>query len=192
MTSSGHYSKILTAFLAFSWFSREIPDIDWSAQTVLWRRPTRRNLPCDWTPPPSNEPTIEYVDAEEFQRNLKSVMYAEVYHLDVVADNGKVKPDADGSSLIRELADSLREERPERLPPERDIEHSVQLKQGAVPSSRPPFRHAHVAKAALKVFVDKLLQKKWIERSSSPWVSNSFAVPERDPVTGQLPTKIQW
>lgn len=178
--------------LGQSWLSRENPDIDWSARTVSWRRRTRRNLPREWTPPHSNEPTIEYDVAEEFQRNLKSGLYAEVYHLDVVADNGKVKPDADVSSLIREFADSLRAELPEGLPPERDIEHSVQLKQGAVPASRPRFRQAHVEKAALKFFVDKLLHKKWIERSSSPWVSNIFAVPKRDTVTGQLPTKTQW
>lgn len=45
---------------------------------------------------------------------------------------------------------------------------------------------------ALKDFVQQLLDKQWIERSSSPWVSNIFAVPKRDPATGELPSKIQW
>ncbi|GMF60928.1 unnamed protein product [Phytophthora fragariaefolia] len=119
-------------------------------------------------------------------------MYTEVFHLDEVAEDGKMKPYDDVANLVREFADYLREELPEGLPHERDIEHCVQLKQGAVPSSRPLFRHAHVGKEALQVFVDKLLRKKWIERSSSPWVSNNYAVPKRDPVTGELPTKIQW
>ncbi|GMF36736.1 unnamed protein product [Phytophthora lilii] len=143
-------------------------------------------------PPPRREPEIEYVDADDFQRNLQSGMYAEVFPLDVVADDGNTKTDVIVENLVKEFADYLREELPEGLPPECDIEHSVQLKPGAVTSSKPPFRHAHVEKAALQVIIDKLLRKKWIKRSSSPWVLNIFAFPKRDPVTGELPSKIFW
>ncbi|KAJ0410812.1 hypothetical protein ATCC90586_010135 [Pythium insidiosum] len=117
---------------------------------------------------------------------------SEVFHLDVVNTKGDVKLDTDIESLVQEFSDYLREELPDGLPPERDIEHSVVLKAGAKPSSRPPFRHAHVEQTALRSFVDKLLNKRWIEKSSSARVSNIFAVPKKDPVTGEMPTKIQW
>lgn len=66
------------------------------------------------------------------------------------------------------------------------------MRPGARPSTRAPFRHTHVERQELLPFVQKLLQKKWIEKSNSQWVSNMFAVPKRDPITGELPSKIQW
>ncbi|GMF40127.1 unnamed protein product [Phytophthora fragariaefolia] len=53
--------------LGQSWLRRENPDIDWTAGTLSWRRPTCRNLPREWTPPPPGDPEIEYVDADEFE-----------------------------------------------------------------------------------------------------------------------------
>ncbi|GMF65714.1 unnamed protein product [Phytophthora lilii] len=138
------------------------------------------------------EGRVSVTASRKFTLDMSEYAEDEDFHLDVVADDGNTKTDVKVENLVKEFADYLREELPEGLPPERDIEHSVQLKPGAVPSSRPPFRHAHVEKAALQVFIDKLLRKKWIERSSSPWVSYNFAVPKRDPVTGELPSKIQW
>ncbi|GMF30525.1 unnamed protein product [Phytophthora fragariaefolia] len=111
-------------------------------------------------PAGTQEESIQARDFEEGCRRLPRGS-SRSFHLDAVAEDGKMKPDGDVANLVREFADYLREELPEGLPPERDIEHSVQLKQD-------------------------------IERSSSPWVSNVFSVPKRDPVTGELPTKIQW
>ncbi|GMF51178.1 unnamed protein product [Phytophthora fragariaefolia] len=66
------------------------------------------------------------------------------------------------------------------------------MKPDARPSPRAPFRLSKTEQDALKLFVEDLLQKKWIETSDSPWVSSIFAVPEKDPVTGKAPSKAEW
>lgn len=198
--------------LGQTWLRRENPVINWVQGTLSWprkgncrrrrqhKKARSRSLDASAmdiskeavVSPASTDPEVEWSELNEFMQNLKAGMYAEVFHLDVVDKTGTMKPDADIEALVREFSDYLREELPDGLPPERDIEHSVVLKSGAQSSSRPPFRHAHVEQTALRAFVDKLLTKRWIEKSSSAWVSNIFAVPKRDPVTGEMPTKIQW
>ncbi|GMF14672.1 unnamed protein product [Phytophthora lilii] len=49
-----------------------------------------------------------------------------------------------------------------------------------------------VEQEALDIFVAELLKKNWIELSDSPWVSNIFGVPKKDPVTGKFPSRLEW
>uniref|UniRef100_A0AAV1T9X6 Uncharacterized protein n=1 Tax=Peronospora matthiolae TaxID=2874970 RepID=A0AAV1T9X6_9STRA len=83
--------------------------------------------------------------------------------------------------LIHKFADLIPASLPTGLTPVRDVEHAVIVNLGALPTSRLPFRMAPVEKVALSKFVDELLAKKWIQFSSSEWVSNIFAVPKKDP-----------
>ncbi|ETO62198.1 hypothetical protein F444_19874 [Phytophthora nicotianae P1976] len=73
--------------------------------------------------------------------------------------------------VLVEFADTMPEELPDRLPPARTIEHDTVVQPDAQP---------------------KLLDKKWIEKSFSPWVSNIFAIPKKDPTTGLIPKRIDW
>ncbi|POM66444.1 Pol protein [Phytophthora palmivora] len=68
---------------------------------------------------------------------------------------------------------------------ERDVEHEIALRPGAVPAAGAPFRHSPVERAALAA-------KGWIEQSDSPWTSSIFAVPKKDPVTGASVRKVDW
>ncbi|GMF14584.1 unnamed protein product [Phytophthora lilii] len=52
--------------------------------------------------------------------------------------------------------------------------------------------YADVEQAALELFVADLLKKNWIQVSDSPWVSNIFGVPKKDPATGKFPSRLEW
>ncbi|POM70864.1 Retroelement pol Polyprotein [Phytophthora palmivora] len=66
------------------------------------------------------------------------------------------------------------------------------MKADARPNTRAPFRLSKTEQDSLKLFVEELLRKQWIEVSDSPWVSSIFAVPKKDPTTGKAPTRVEW
>ena len=78
------------------------------------------------------------------------------------------------------------------LPPSRQVEFDIDLKPGAKPSSRSPFRLSKTEQDSLESFVSELMQKGWIEISDSPWVSNIFGIPKKNQVTGKAPSRAQW
>ncbi|CAI5728185.1 unnamed protein product [Peronospora farinosa] len=81
--------------------------------------------------------------------------------------------------------------------PERDASDAIsQLRVAneadAIPSSRAPFRLSKVEQDALQQFVEENIRKGWIEVSNSPWVSNIFRIPKKDPATGKFPKRAEW
>ncbi|KAJ0391434.1 hypothetical protein P43SY_010470 [Pythium insidiosum] len=104
------------------------------------------------------EPEIEWIEATEFKENLRKGDYSEVFHLNVLKDDGSVIDNVAVRRLVDKFGDMLCEEPPDRLPPERDIEHTLQMKPDARPSTRSPFRHAHVEREAL-IPIDELLDR---------------------------------
>ncbi|DAZ93477.1 TPA: hypothetical protein N0F65_002555 [Lagenidium giganteum] len=130
--------------LGQTWLSQANPVIDWSLRTISWshswslraRHRARRQCKqvtepneCDKPVPPASlgalrDVEIQYVDLDQFRRNLQAGQYAEVVHLNVVKSSGVTAPDTDIAKLIQEFSDYLREELPDGCPPERDIKHA--------------------------------------------------------------------
>lgn len=65
----------------------------------------------------------------------------------------------------------------------------MEMESDAIPSSRSPFCLSKTEKEALETLVADNLRKVWVEVSNSPWVSNIFAIPKKEHVTGQAPTR---
>lgn len=76
--------------------------------------------------------------------------------------------------LLHDYADCFPKELPNELPVSRAVEFGLTMKPDARPSPRAPFRLSKTEHDALKLFVDELLRKKWIETSDSPWISSIF------------------
>jgi hypothetical protein len=70
--------------------------------------------------------------------------------------------------VVNEFPDVFLEELPS-MPPDRDIEFVIELKPGAVPIYKTPYRMATPELAELKEHVKELLEKGFIHPSSSPW-----------------------
>ncbi|GMF56052.1 unnamed protein product [Phytophthora fragariaefolia] len=138
------------------------------------------------------ESSLRTVSADVFQTKLQTDGYLEVYNV-----NPKTVPEKKSTPLqlrpvIAEFADAFPSELPPELPPSRSIEHEVILKPEAKRRNRIPFGLSKVEQEASDIFVADLLKKNWIEVSDSPWVSNIFGVPKKDPVTGKFPSRLEW
>uniref|UniRef100_H3GL48 Reverse transcriptase n=1 Tax=Phytophthora ramorum TaxID=164328 RepID=H3GL48_PHYRM len=132
------------------------------------------------------------ISAAQFATKVKAETYVELYHVTVKEPpNVKTVP-PQLQAVVEEFADVFPAELPPGLPPQRSIEHEVIVKPGAKPSNRAPFRLSKAEQEALDIFVAELLKKNWIEVSDSPWMSNIFGVPKKDPTIGKFPSRLEW
>ncbi|KAI9918268.1 hypothetical protein PsorP6_011849 [Peronosclerospora sorghi] len=74
------------------------------------------------------DPEVEWIDAVEFKKKFQNGEYAKVFHLNVLTDHGSSIDNKAVHLLVAEFGDMLCEELPDGLSPERDIEHSLQMK----------------------------------------------------------------
>ncbi|KAF1334823.1 Retroelement pol polyprotein, partial [Globisporangium splendens] len=152
-----------------SWFVEHNPIIDWRKQTF--------QLPED--------ASLRECSGSKICAKIKNAEYEELFVVKVSAVDGntpvvplELKP------VIDRFADCFPEKLPDGLPPERAVNFELQAKPDAVPSSRTPFRLSKAEQDALGEFVRGNVKKRWIEVSNSPWISNIFGVPKKDPATG--------
>jgi hypothetical protein len=74
----------------------------------------------------------------------------------------------DGIRVVSEFPDVFPDDLP-GVPPDRDIEFSIDLLPGTAPIAKRPYRMAPVEHEEVKKTIDELLAKGYIRRSFSPW-----------------------
>jgi hypothetical protein len=74
----------------------------------------------------------------------------------------------DGIRVVFEFLDVFPDDLPS-MPPDRDIEFSIDLLPGIAPIAKQPYRMAPVEHEKVKKTTDELLAKGYIRRSFSPW-----------------------
>ncbi|KAF1333192.1 polyprotein, partial [Globisporangium splendens] len=159
------------------WFVKHNPIIDWRKQTFA--------LPEDTS--------VHERSGSEICSKIKNAEYEELFVVKVSAvDNTSPAVPPELKPVIDRFADCFPEKLPDGLPPERAVNFELQPKPDAVPSSRPPFRLSKTEQDALEEFVRDNVKKGWIEVSNSPWISNIFGVPKKDPATGMPVKRAEW
>jgi hypothetical protein len=91
----------------------------------------------------------------------------------LVTANVEAFPDLASILVVCEFSDVFPEDLP-RLPPDRDVEFTIELEPGTAPISRRPYRMAPPELAEIKKQLEELLHKGFICPSSSPWVVQLF------------------
>ncbi|XP_052736657.1 uncharacterized protein LOC128197864 [Vigna angularis] len=81
--------------------------------------------------------------------------------------------------VVNEFMDVFPEEVPS-LPPQREVEFSIDLVSGAGPVSIAPYRMAPAELAELKKQIEDLLEKQFIRPSASPWGAPVLLVKKKD------------
>ncbi|XP_075521495.1 uncharacterized protein LOC142554710 [Primulina tabacum] len=81
--------------------------------------------------------------------------------------------------LINKPNDQLKEEI-NSLPPQREIEFSIELTPGAMPKSKTLYRMAPAELKELKIQLQELIERKYIRPSSSPWGAPVLFVKKKD------------
>ena len=84
-----------------------------------------------------------------------------------VAAHAKASPDLTSILVVCEFLDVFPEELP-GLPPDREVEFSIELEPGTAPISQRPYRMAPKEMAEMKKQLEELLEKGFIHPSYSP------------------------
>jgi hypothetical protein len=85
----------------------------------------------------------------------------------------------DGIRVVSEFPDVFPDDLP-GMPPDRDIEFSIDLLPGTAPIAKQPYRMAPVEHDEVKKTVDELLAKGYIRRSFSPCTFPVLLVEKKD------------
>jgi hypothetical protein len=85
----------------------------------------------------------------------------------------------DGISVVSEFPDVFPNDLP-GMPPDRDIEFSIDLLPGTAPIAKRPYQMAPVEHEEVRKTVDELLAKGYIRRSFSPWAFSALLVEKKD------------
>lgn len=84
------------------------------------------------------------------------------------------------NKLLQEFQDIFPTELPSGLPPERDVKHNIQLISDHTPPCKPPYRMAPAELEELRIQLDDLLDKGFIEPAVSPYGSPVLFVKKKD------------
>jgi hypothetical protein len=85
----------------------------------------------------------------------------------------------DGIRVVSEFQDVFPDDLP-GMPPDRDVEFSIDLLPGKTPIAKWPYRMAPVEHEEVKKTVDELLAKGYIRCSFSPWTFPVLFVEKKD------------
>ncbi|KAM0058195.1 putative nucleotidyltransferase, Ribonuclease H [Helianthus debilis subsp. tardiflorus] len=100
-----------------------------------------------------------------------------IYVAQVTVDNPK--PKIEDIPIISEYPDVFPDELP-GLPPERQVEFRIDILPGSAPIARAPYRLAPTEMKELRTQLDDLLDKGFIQPSSSPWGAPILFVKKKD------------
>ena len=90
-----------------------------------------------------------------------------------VAAHVEASPDLASIPMVYEFPDVFPEDLP-GLPPDRNVEFSIELEPSTAPISWRPYRMAPKELAEMKKQLEELLEKGFIHPSSSPWGCLAF------------------
>jgi hypothetical protein len=97
----------------------------------------------------------------------------------LVATNVEVSSDLTSILVVREFSGVFPNDLP-GLPPDRDVEFTIELETSTAPISRCPYRMAPKELAEMKKQLEELLNKWFIHPSSSPWGCPAIFVKKKD------------
>ena len=81
--------------------------------------------------------------------------------------------------IVREFTDMFPNELP-GLPPDREVEVSIDVLPGATPVAQPPYRMAPAELAELKIQLQEILDKGFIRPSNFPWGAPVLFMKKKD------------
>ncbi|KAJ8754270.1 hypothetical protein K2173_002170 [Erythroxylum novogranatense] len=161
--------------LGVDWLSKHQAVIDCKAKTVFLRRPDQSELVFHGG---CTRALTNVVSAMQAQKLLRKGCEAYLaFVLDSQKDGAKEK--LLEIPVVNEFPDVFPEELP-GLPPEREVELSIEVVPGTAPISRAPYRIAPTELKELKLQLQKLLDKGFIRPSVSPWGAPVLFVKKKD------------
>ena len=159
--------------LGMDWLSRHRATIDCYKKGVKLNRPGKMEVKFRGL---RKELSSCMISATTTQKMLRKGCQG---YLAYVVETGKEGTILDEIPVIREFPDVLPDDI-SGLPPEREVEFTIDLIPRTEPISIPPYRMATTELRELKAQLEELLSKGFIRPSISPWVTPVLFVKKKD------------
>lgn len=171
------------------WLRRLNPHIDFAKKTVTFRHRRRRHFwDCSRLP---RSPTPENIvlSAVQFRKVLRKRPAAKTYVCLVRESEDGYETEIKDTTAAgaKEMMDNLMNEyadvfapRPSGLPPERSVDHRIDLEPGSKPTYRPDYKKSQPEHDEMQRQIKKLLDSGEIQPSVSPYGSPVLFVKKQD------------
>ncbi|KAJ9534185.1 hypothetical protein QJQ45_007005 [Haematococcus lacustris] len=166
------------------WLAEINPRIDWKANIMRFRHAGRQHT----LRPPVKQPgttntsgsplLISSAQLRTAINNKCPVFLVSITPADSNAETCHQVLDC--SPIVQEYADVFPSDLPHGLPPERSVDHRIELQQAKPPPARPIYNVSSGELAELKQQIGELLDKGFIRPSTSPYASGVLLVRKKD------------
>ncbi|KAJ3704225.1 hypothetical protein LUZ61_007930 [Rhynchospora tenuis] len=148
--------------LGLDWLTTYHAVVDCKNHSVRFGKSNTEPFVLKGRKPGAGIPIVSALQAKHLMLSGDEVILAAVVSTDLSIPNLGEVP------IVQEYPDVFPEELP-GLPPEREIEFSIELQPGTTPIAKTPYRMAPAEMRELKAQLEDLLEKGFIRPSTSPW-----------------------
>ncbi|KAJ9512911.1 hypothetical protein QJQ45_029113, partial [Haematococcus lacustris] len=166
------------------WLAEINPRIDWKANIMRFRHAGRQHT----LRPPVRHPGTTNTSGSPLLISSAQLRTAisdkcPVFLVSITPADGNAETChqvLDCSPIVQEYADVFPSDLPHGLPPERSVDHRIELQQAKPPPARPIYNVSSSELAELKQQIGELLDKGFIRPSTSPYASGVLLVRKKD------------
>ena len=148
--------------LGMDWLSKHRAIVDCDKKIVVLKCPNLSEVTVQGIRSEPIPKVISTMEARHFMRKGCKAFLA------LILEPKREQVNFDNIPVIREFPDVFPEELP-GVPPEREVDLSIEVVQGTTPISRAPYRMAPTELKELKTQLHELLDKGFIRPNVSPW-----------------------
>ena len=165
--------------LGMPWHRTANPNTDYRKRKISIQG---YDLPVEIRKPQTVE--ITTISINKFRKSIKSGNELQVFQLQVTeASSESQEQKVDNPQvlqLIQKYSDVFKASLPPGLPPERDVDHCIEVENSTKPPYRPLFQLSPAELAATKQYIVEMIDNGKIRPSKSPYGAPLFFVKEKD------------
>ena len=165
--------------LGKTWLNYYNPKIDWLNNIIEFNKSGKsfKIIAKD-----KNSPGIKLVSAMQLKKDFKSK--EDFMFVCYISNENQKKTNHINSTKIQDLLQKYKgifpDDLPNNLPPQREVDHKIEIVEGAKPTSQNPYRLSYHELDEMKKQLDELLQKGLIRPSKSPYAAPVIFVKKSD------------
>ena len=183
----------IDASLGKPWLTKHNPDIDWEQHIITFNKGSRARIIAQSTSQPrqeartDNSASSKPLSSSQVQRLVRKkkaqafvAVVKAVPHPDIVSISDDQPSHPMAKQLITEFADVFPAGLPYTPPPQRDLDHSIELLPGSEPPSKPTYKLSYAETEELRKQLEELADHAFVRASKSPFGAPVLFVKKKD------------
>ena len=179
--------------LAKPWLTKHNPDIDWEQHIITFSKGSRARFIAQSTSQPQQEACtdssasskpLSFSQLQRLVRKKKAQAFVAVVkavpHPDMTSISYDQPSHPMAKQLITGFANVFPADPPGTLPPQRDLDHSIDLLPGSEPTSKPTYNLSYAETEELRKQLEELADHAFIKASESPFGAPMLFVKKKD------------